>query len=105
MNRRRFFAGVGVAGLGLAALGPCIVHAQVQVFDPKMLDAVTKGAGARRARVKLDLPVLARVPVRAVVARAVDAGVLGARLPDLLTRPVGKLLADLGLLGVTTVDD
>ena len=59
MNRRRFFAGVGVAGLGLAALGPCIVHAQVQVFDPKMLDAVTKGAGARRARVKLDLPVLA----------------------------------------------
>jgi hypothetical protein len=52
----------------------------------------------------LDLPVLARVPVRAGVARAVDAGVLGTRLPEILARPIGKLLADLGLLGVTAAD-
>ena len=34
----------------------------------------------------LDLPVLARVPVKPVIARAVDAGVLAARLPDPLAR-------------------
>ncbi len=59
MNRRRFFTGVGMTGLGLAALGPRIAHAQTQVFDPKMLEAITKGAGAHRSRVKLELPVLA----------------------------------------------
>jgi hypothetical protein len=40
----------------------------------------------------LDLPVLARVPVKSVVARAVDAGVLATRLPDPLARPAAELL-------------
>ena len=59
MNRRRFFTGAGMTGLGLAALGPRITHGQTQVFDPKMLEAITKGARAYQSRVKLELPVLA----------------------------------------------
>lgn len=57
MNRRRFFAGIGLTGF--AVLGPGIARAQMPIFDPKILDEVTKGAMARPARVKLVLPVLA----------------------------------------------
>ena len=39
-----------------------------------------------------DLPVLARVPVKPVIARAVDAGVLAARLPEPLARSADDLL-------------
>jgi hypothetical protein len=45
----------------------------------------------------LDLPVLARVPVKPVVARAVDAGVLATRLPDALARPAAELLQRSGV--------
>ena len=44
----------------------------------------------------LDLPVLARVPVKSVVARTVDAGVFAARLPEPLARPAGELLQRAG---------
>jgi sulfur-oxidizing protein SoxY len=57
MNRRRFFAGISVTGL--AVLGPGIARSQMPVFDPKIIEEVTRGANARLARVKLDLPVLA----------------------------------------------
>lgn len=40
----------------------------------------------------LGVPVLARVAVRAPIARAVDAGVLATRLPDSLARAAGDLL-------------
>lgn len=46
----------------------------------------------------LDRPVLARVPVRVSIARAVDAGVFGRRLPEALARPATELLGGLGLL-------
>ena len=39
-----------------------------------------------------DLPVLARVPVKSVIARAVDAGVLASRLPEPLARSANDLL-------------
>jgi MinD-like ATPase involved in chromosome partitioning or flagellar assembly len=48
----------------------------------------------------LDRPVVARVPTKVAIARAVDAGVLSRRLPDALARPAGDLLARLGLLPV-----
>jgi sulfur-oxidizing protein SoxY len=57
VNRRRFFTGIGIAGVTF--FGPCIARAQMPVFDPKIIEEVTKGAIARPARVKLDLPVLA----------------------------------------------
>jgi hypothetical protein len=46
----------------------------------------------------VDRPVLAEVPVRAAIARAVDAGLLPVRLPDVLVRPVSEALGRLGLL-------
>jgi cellulose biosynthesis protein BcsQ len=45
----------------------------------------------------LGLPVLATVPVRASIARVVDAGVLVSRLPDQLARPARVLLERLGV--------
>jgi hypothetical protein len=46
----------------------------------------------------LDRPVLARIPIRTAVARAVDAGVLAARLPEVLARPAATLCESVGLL-------
>jgi cellulose biosynthesis protein BcsQ len=45
----------------------------------------------------LGRPVTARVPVRAAVARAVDAGVLPTRLPEPLARAAQQILRELGL--------
>jgi hypothetical protein len=45
----------------------------------------------------LSVPILARVPLRDQVARAVDAGVLAARLPDVLARAAADLVARLGV--------
>lgn len=57
MNRRHFCAGIGLTGF--AVLGPSVARSQMPIFDPKMLDDVTKEAIARPARVKLNLPVRA----------------------------------------------
>ena len=45
----------------------------------------------------LGVPVLARVPFRDQVFRAVDAGVLPARLPDALARAASDLATRVGL--------
>lgn len=45
----------------------------------------------------LDLRILAEVPWKAVIANAVDAGVLVGRTPDALDRPVETLLTEVGL--------
>jgi hypothetical protein len=47
----------------------------------------------------LGVPVLATVPARTAIARAVDAGVLPTRLPDTLARPVHRALAEIGCFG------
>jgi hypothetical protein len=57
-----------------------------------------RSLGAAELRDVLDLPVLARVPVRANVARAVDAGVIASRLPDPIARAASALLGRLGML-------
>lgn len=57
-----------------------------------------RSLGAKAIADVLDRPVLAHVPVRAGVARAVDAGVLATRLPSELSRPVAEALRRLGLL-------
>lgn len=45
----------------------------------------------------LDLPILARIPYRMNIARAVDAGVLIARMPDELRRGVLEIARSLNL--------
>jgi cellulose biosynthesis protein BcsQ len=56
-----------------------------------------RALGAREVADVLGVPVLASVPARAAIARVVDAGVLVARLPDSLARPVRTLLERLGV--------
>jgi cellulose biosynthesis protein BcsQ len=56
-----------------------------------------RALGAREVADVLGVPVLASVPVRAGIARVVDAGVLVARLPDALARPARMLLERLGV--------
>jgi hypothetical protein len=56
-----------------------------------------RALGAREVADVLGVPVLATVPVRAGIARVVDAGVLVARLPDGLARPIRTLLERLGV--------
>jgi len=58
MKRREFMASLGAAGAAIA-LPASQAIAQVPDFDPRMLEIVTRGAAATRARVALELPVLA----------------------------------------------
>ncbi|MGZ4688456.1 MAG: hypothetical protein ACXVJW_20345 [Acidimicrobiia bacterium] len=57
-----------------------------------------RAIGAKEIADVLGRPVIARVPARDAIARAVDAGVLAHRLPDVLARPAGVALRAVGLL-------
>jgi hypothetical protein len=65
-----------------------------------MVAEPARSLGAREVADVLDRTVLVEVPVRPGIARAVDAGVLASRLPDVLARAAGELLGRLGLLRV-----
>lgn len=56
------------------------------------VDEPGRALGATEARDVLDRPVLARVPVKPAIARAVDAGVLAVRPPEALARAAARLL-------------
>jgi cellulose biosynthesis protein BcsQ len=62
-----------------------------------LVEEAGRALGAREVADVLGVPVLASVPVRASIARVVDAGVLVARLPDALARPMRTLLERLGV--------
>ena len=57
-----------------------------------------RAIGAKEIADVLGRPVIARVPARDAIARAVDAGVLAHRLPDVLARPAAAALRAVGLL-------
>ena len=57
-----------------------------------------RAIGAKEIADVLGRPVVARVPARDAIARAVDAGVLAHRLPDALARPTVTALRAVGLL-------
>ena len=63
-----------------------------------LIDEPGRSLGAREVGEVLGRSVLARVPVKVAIARAVDAGIFAARLPDPLVRPVTEMLDGLGLL-------
>jgi hypothetical protein len=98
---------VEVADTSLVVVRGCYLTLRRAVHAP----ALTRAAGAvlvaepgrslgeREVTEVLDRPVLAEVPVRAAIARAVDAGLLPVRLPEVLARPVSEALGRLGLLG------
>ena len=62
-----------------------------------LLEETGRSLSATEVSDVLDVPVLARVPVKPVIARAVDAGVLPTRLPDPLARGASDLLQRTGL--------
>lgn len=75
----------------VAAPGLAATHGIVLVDEPG------RSLGAREVADVLGRPVLARVPVRAAVARAIDAGVIAQRLPDALARPAREVLRAIGI--------
>jgi len=64
-----------------------------------LVEEAGRALGARDVADVLGLPVLATVPVRAAIARVVDAGVFPARLPDALAKPARDALVRVGCLG------
>jgi MinD superfamily P-loop ATPase len=90
---------VEVADVSLLVVRSCYLALRRAV----KLEATTRATGvvvveesgrsleARDVGDVLGLPVVATVPVKAAVSRAVDAGVLVSRLPDVLGRPAREL--------------
>jgi hypothetical protein len=97
---------VEVADVSVAVVRGCYLALRRGVHSPLLgrtrgvilVDEPGRSLGAAEVADVLDRPVLARVPVRPAVARAVDAGVLAGRLPDALARPVARALVGIGLL-------
>jgi hypothetical protein len=97
---------VEVADASVVVLRGCYLALRRAVHSPLLpraagtvlVDEQGRSLGAAELTDVLDRPVLARVPARASIARAVDAGVLAARLPDVLARPTARLLLRLQLL-------
>jgi hypothetical protein len=97
---------VEVADVTVAVLRPCYLALRRAVHSPLL--AHTRGVvvveesgralGVKEVTEVLDLPVLARIPSRIEIARAVDAGVMTTRLPSALARPALQLAGRVGLL-------
>jgi hypothetical protein len=95
-----------VADVSVVVLRGCYLALRRAVHSPllpratgvALVEELGRSLGSPEVRDVLDRPVLTRVPVRPAVARAVDAGVLAARLPDALARPAARLLARVGLI-------
>jgi MinD-like ATPase involved in chromosome partitioning or flagellar assembly len=96
---------VEVADVSVVVLRGCYLALRRAVHSPLLaraagivlVEEAGRSLGPSEVRDVVDRPVLARVPVRSPIARAVDAGVLAARLPDALARPTFRLLARVGL--------
>lgn len=62
-----------------------------------LVDEPGRSLGSRDIADVLGRPVVARVPLRSAVGRAVDAGVFSSRMPDAIGRPARELLRSVGL--------
>jgi MinD-like ATPase involved in chromosome partitioning or flagellar assembly len=96
---------VEVADMSVVVLRPCYLALRRAVRSPLLeraagavlIEEAGRALGPTEVRDVLDRTVLARIPSRGAIARAVDAGVLSARLPEPLARPTARLLTRLGL--------
>lgn len=97
-------AAVEVADASLVVVRGCYLALRRAAADPLVVRSAGvvlvhergRSIGARDVAEVLGRPVLASVEARASVARAVDAGVLAARLPDSLARPLAAALGRIG---------
>jgi Flp pilus assembly CpaE family ATPase len=91
---------VEVADVSVVVLRGCYLALRRAVHEPALastaaavlLEESGRTLSAHDVGEVFDLPVLARVPVKSVIARAVDAGVLVSRLPEPLARSASDLL-------------
>jgi cellulose biosynthesis protein BcsQ len=98
---------VDVADASVIVLRSCYLSLRRAVRMPEAARAVGavlvedsgRALGSRDVSDVLGVPVLATVPVRASVARVVDAGVFPTRLPDALAKPAREVLTRLGCGG------
>jgi hypothetical protein len=97
-------AAVDVSDASIVVIRGCYLALRQAVRTPLVarargvvvVEEPARGLGAPEVADILGLPVLARFPFRPSVARAVDAGVLAARLPGPLRAPAVALLDALG---------
>jgi hypothetical protein len=101
-------AAVEVADTALMVIRPCYLALRRAVADPRLerswgaivVEEPGRALDAHDVAAVLGLPVAGRFPVRAEIARAVDAGVLRDRLPPTLATPARAVLDGLsGLAG------
>lgn len=93
-----------VAGVNIVVVRGCYLGLRRAVRHPAITDAIGailidehgRSLGAPDVEDVLGLPVLATIPARTSIARAVDAGVLPTRLPDSLGRPLHHALLRAG---------
>jgi len=93
-----------VSGIGIVVVRGCYLGLRRAVRHPAIGDAVgavlidEHGRSLARPDIEdvLGVPVLATIPARTSIARAVDAGVLPTRLPDSLARPLHHALLQVG---------
>jgi hypothetical protein len=99
---RRAFA--EVAGTAVVVVRGCYLGLRRAVRHPAITEALGailidehgRSLGAHDVEDVLGIPVLASIPARTAIARAVDAGVLATRLPDSLGRPLHQALLQVG---------
>jgi len=99
---RRAF--VEVAGIAVVVVRGCYLGLRRAVRHPAiteangaiLIDEHGRSLGAHDVEDVLGIPVLASIPARTAIARAVDAGVLATRLPDTLGRPLHHALIQVG---------
>ena len=95
-----------LADATVAVMRPCYVALRRAVHSPMLASTVGvvvveepgRALGTKEVTEVLDLPVLARIPVRDEISRAVDAGILTTRLPNALARPARQLATRVGIL-------
>ena len=101
-------AAVEVADTALMVIRPCYLALRRAVGDPRLarsagvilVEDPGRALEAADVAAVLGVPVVGRVPVRAEIARAVDAGVLRDRLPNPLATAAAGILDRLaGLAG------
>jgi len=95
---------IEVAGSGVVVVHPCYLALRRAVASPLLarcrgvvlVEEPGRALTGRDVHDVLRLPVLARVPMRAATARAVDAGVLATRVPSELARAASAVLRAVG---------
>ena len=99
-DRGAGFAALEVADAALMVIRPCYLALRLAVGDPRLarsagavlVEEPGRALGADDVAAVLGVPVIGRVPVRAEIARAVDAGVLRDRLPAPLATSAAVIL-------------